>query len=160
MLHMKNGTTNSNKKGFTLIEIMIVVLIIGLLAAMALPVFKKIASNSKTGVFAADIKMLSRAMEEYTLAEGLYPPDTSTGTYQAEFEGYISAAFYEKTTSLGGNWDTEYNDNGITSGVGVVDPTVEVQELQKVDKMIDDGNLSSGRFRSLGSGRYYWVIQD
>ncbi|MFP4070025.1 MAG: prepilin-type N-terminal cleavage/methylation domain-containing protein, partial [Opitutales bacterium] len=33
---------NQNKKGFTLVEIMIVVVIIGLLAAMAIPAFQKV----------------------------------------------------------------------------------------------------------------------
>ncbi len=156
---MNTKTAIQSKKGFTLIEIMIVVLIVGLLAAMALPVFHRIASNSKTGVFAADIRMLQRAMEEYTLAEGLYPPDTSTGVWQNELSGYVSEAFFENETSLGGNWDIEYNDNGVTSAVGVADATSLAEDFVKVDDLIDDGDLSSGRFRQI-NGRYYWIIQE
>lgn len=156
---MKNRTTNSNKKGFTLIEIMIAVLIIGLLAAMAIPVFKAVASNSKAGVFAADVRMLQRVMEEYTMVNGLYPPDTSTGVWQAEFSGWVSEGFFEGDTSLGGSWDTEYDDNGITSAVGVVDPTVDIADLVKVDRIIDDGNLATGKFRQFGT-RFYWVIEE
>ena len=37
----------NQKQGFTLVEIMIVVVIIGLLASMAIPAFQKVRSNSQ-----------------------------------------------------------------------------------------------------------------
>jgi type IV pilus assembly protein PilA len=45
---MKNITKST--KGFTLVEIMIVVVIIGLLAAMAIPAFQKVRTNSQSNV--------------------------------------------------------------------------------------------------------------
>jgi type IV pilus assembly protein PilA len=38
---------NKSNKGFTLVEIMIVVVIIGLLASMAIPAFQKVRTSSQ-----------------------------------------------------------------------------------------------------------------
>lgn len=40
----------ANRRAFTLVEIMIVVVIIGLLAAMAIPAFEKVRQNSRSAV--------------------------------------------------------------------------------------------------------------
>ena len=56
-----------NKKGFTLVEIMIVVVIIGLLAAMAIPAFSKVRENSIGSTLDNDARQLSAAANQYFL---------------------------------------------------------------------------------------------
>ncbi len=66
---MKN--TNNSNKGFTLVEIMIVVVIIGLLAAMAIPAFQKVRSASQDKTVLNNARQLSAAADQYYLENGV-----------------------------------------------------------------------------------------
>ena len=61
----------NSKKGFTLVEIMIVVVIIGLLAAMAIPAFKKVRDNSQTKAITNNLRQLASAADQYFLENGV-----------------------------------------------------------------------------------------
>ena len=60
-----------NKKGFTLVEIMIVVVIIGLLAAMAIPAFQKVRETSQTKAITNNLRQLSSAADQYFIENGV-----------------------------------------------------------------------------------------
>jgi type IV pilus assembly protein PilA len=62
--------TRSNK-GFTLVEIMIVVVIIGLLAAMAIPAFQKVRQSSQDKAVLNNVRQLSAASDQYFLENGV-----------------------------------------------------------------------------------------
>jgi type IV pilus assembly protein PilA len=62
---------NIKNKGFTLVEIMIVVVIIGLLASMAIPAFQKVRTNSKDKAVLNNARQLSAASDQYYLENGV-----------------------------------------------------------------------------------------
>ena len=61
----------SQKKGFTLVEIMIVVVIIGLLAAMAIPAFQKVRVSSQDKAVTNNMRQLGAAADQYFLEQGV-----------------------------------------------------------------------------------------
>ncbi len=149
-------------RGFTLVEILIVVVILGILAAIVVPAFAGAVGQSREGAFVTSLKNMSKAAEMYQVRTGTYLPDGSTGTLPAGLEDYIDADEFENGTPLGGEWDTEFNDNGFTSAIGVHFQTDDPGDayMTDVDALFDDGDLSSGVFqRGTGAGRYYYVIE-
>jgi type IV pilus assembly protein PilA len=62
---------NQSSKGFTLVEIMIVVVIIGLLAAMAIPAFQKVRQSSQDKAVLNNARQLSAAADQYYLENGV-----------------------------------------------------------------------------------------
>ena len=59
-----------NKRGFTLIELMIVIAIISILAAILIPNFMHARSESQTAACEMNEKMLATAEEEYSVDNG------------------------------------------------------------------------------------------
>ncbi|WP_422133311.1 type II secretion system major pseudopilin GspG [Endozoicomonas sp. ALD040] len=65
--------TRQVQRGFTLIEIMVVVVILGILAAMVAPKILSRPDQAKITVARSDIETLSQALELYRLDNGFYP---------------------------------------------------------------------------------------
>ncbi len=150
----------SGHRGFTLVEIMIVVVIIGLLAAMAIPAFQKVRENSRISRFASDLRTFASGLETMMLEVGALPGDPGTGSLSgghAQLSEYINAATYTQETSIGGEWDIDSSDMGLNCVVGVdfgAAPTSEqLAMLEAVDELIDDGDLTTGVFRGYESNR-------
>ncbi|EDY83889.1 prepilin-type N-terminal cleavage/methylation domain protein [Verrucomicrobiia bacterium DG1235] len=155
------NTAKNTKQGFTLIELMIAVAVVGVLASIAIPFFQQYLRNSRAATFASDIRTLANAGAQYSLESGWWVEDSSTGEFPPELEGYFSKRKFELGSSLGGQWDFEHNDLGdFTSAVGVHRPTENDEIFALVDKRIDDGDLSTGFFQKLEADRYYYVIED
>jgi type IV pilus assembly protein PilA len=83
-------TGRAKSRGFTLVEIMIVVVIIGLLASMAIPAFKKVRETSQTKAIHNNLRQLASGADQYFLEHGVVEVEVSqlTGTdaYVKEFD--------------------------------------------------------------------------
>ncbi len=62
----------NNKKGFTLLELLVVVLIIGILAAIALPQYKEAVEKSIMQEAIVNLKVIAEANERFYMINGRY----------------------------------------------------------------------------------------
>ena len=81
--------TNSRKAGFTLVEIMIVVAIIGLLAAIAIPNFVKARTASQKSACISNLKQIDGAKQTWALETKKVSSDTPAKTDLYGTDKYI-----------------------------------------------------------------------
>lgn len=142
--------TPQSSHGFSLVEIMIVVVIIGLLAAIAIPAFMSSRTRSQATALANNFRVFSDAFEVYATENGTWPPDAGPGgmpTGMAE-----SLRTWNEPTPVGGQWDWDRGVLGISAGVTLINSNAPDSVLERIDDILDDGNLSTGRFQRLGNG--------
>jgi prepilin-type N-terminal cleavage/methylation domain-containing protein len=140
---------------FTLVEIMIVVVIIGLLAALAIPAFQRSRERTQATRLANDFHQYDTAFQRYSMEAGLLPPAAAAaGTIPTGMDGYLPANYTEASPMGGG-----YVWSGPSCYVVLVNTNATDSVMVLVDTALDDGNLTTGNFIKVGSRAYGLHIQ-
>lgn len=125
-------TQRHGKAAFTLIELMAVITIIFVLAGVVLGGMSYARSKQNDSKAKVQIALLSKALEEYKLDMGQYPPSegNSEGTDQTRF--IYTALFYEGYQAL---QNAGSGDQNAASKIYLpdLDPTTSKQGWVKVD---------------------------
>ena len=94
------------RKGFTLVEILIVVVILGILAAIVIPQFTDASTQAKESSLRADLQMLRSQIELYKIQHNDVLPGTASGVD-------FAAAMMRYTTVLGALAGTQAPGDGV-----------------------------------------------
>lgn len=68
--------------GFTLVEMLVVIAIIGVLAALLIPTIYSALGGAKTAALGVEVASISNAIEKYKSERGEYPPSLGEGNYE------------------------------------------------------------------------------
>jgi prepilin-type N-terminal cleavage/methylation domain-containing protein len=147
------------KSGFTLVEIMIVVAIIAMLVAVAMPSFMRARKRAQNTRFIAAAKVASEAFQIYAVEHAGYPADTGPAQVPDGMAPYFGKLAWTQPTPIGGSWDWDYGTVGVKAAISAYQPSASDDQRLAIDEMIDDGNSDSGIVR-VSAGRVTYVVEE
>ncbi len=111
----------NKQRGFTLIELMIVVAIIGILAAIALPAYQDYTNRAKVSEGLTLASSAKVAVTEYRVSEGVWPTTNASAGIAATIKGDSVEAL---TVGTSGAISIFYNTNiAVSPAVMTLTPT-------------------------------------
>jgi type II secretory pathway pseudopilin PulG len=148
---------------------MVVVVIIGLLAALAIPAFQRVRRSSQNSRILNDFRVFSQAFETYSAQNGSWPANGGNGTLPP---GMTTADFkfaiWNASTVLGGRWN--WDNSRTTAGGGLAGIsinsapgfpiTADDAQLAEIDAKIDDGNITTGKLRMTTSTKFTLILEE
>ena len=146
-LMLPRKRSKMRQSGFTLVEIMIVVAIIGLLAVIAMPSFIKARTKTHANVIVNDFRIFDGAFQQYALESGWYPsPDWTQGAYPTGMETNWLPGAWIKASPIGGYY-AFHHGGGTPATIILVMSDIPTDFMRLVDQTLDDGDLSTGQVR-------------
>lgn len=150
--------------GFTIVELLIVIVVIGILAAITIVAYNGIQDRARYAAYRSDIESMNKAISLYYIDNGTYPATggcvTNIATGAGDFIPGLVPKYLPKIPPVP-NWSNGANYYAYCSSAGGVDykvlrlvaagsvPTVELSGNQNVDPV--RGNRAWGYWSTGGS---------
>ncbi len=114
------------QQGFTLIELMIVVAIVGILAAIAIPAYQDYIVRSKISEALAAAAPAKTAVSEFYLSDGTdYPPSQASAGFSTDIGSkYVMSVLWSGTDGTDGNIQVEIRGSEVGGGFADSDQVI------------------------------------
>lgn len=151
------------RSAFSLVELLIVIVVIGILAAVVIPNTIMAGDTARVTATAQDLRAIESAVVSYKNKNGRWPRDVARAVLPVEIAEYFTKSDpFGKTVPLGGVYDYD----GATSSRGprisirgsTGNPIPNDATTLELDEEMDDGVLTSGRLRKSGGSIEYYLV--
>jgi prepilin-type N-terminal cleavage/methylation domain-containing protein len=154
-------------RAFTLIEVMVVVVIIGVLAAAGIPTYRHIMMRSKVTALENELRQFSTVIQTYTTQNGHWPADGDPQVIPPELATAMPIQF-TGASPFGGvyKWNYDVPADGIAVKAALIVQTAagnpisdDAEMFLMLDKQMDDGVLETGNVQVGSTNSLVYIIE-
>jgi len=149
------------RHAFTLVELIIVIVVLGILAAMVVPKAINAQQETALAATAADLNAIENALALYYSEHGSYPRDVNRRRVVSVLDPYFKSDNpFAKPAPIGGAYDYEGPPNWSPVQISIRSERQSNhsnEQAQELDTYMDNGDLSSGSIRRQGNRTYYII---
>ena len=153
----KHYNAKASQRSWTLIEMVMVIVIMGILAATAVVRINDVIQAGRVSKAASDVNIIKKAVMSYYGYNGYFPAEVAAGADPGLVPDYIDA--WPAENPWNGEYDYNYGTYANFNHDGTAGNEVYVSIDQgstalsssvrtEVDNLLDDGTTSSGNVRS------------
>lgn len=138
-------------RGFSLVELMVVVTTIGILALLSIPGVKQASDRTRATTAANDLRVFTDAIEFYSTSSGAYPTNMTYTQMPQDVDAYLPSIWKD------GSYNWFYVNSNSYTYLYVYNLKFTPEQAVRLDSIIDDGNIATGNVRMAfnGSGLIY-----
>ena len=146
-------------RAFTMIEVVVVTVVIGILAAMVIPKFASAQQETTVAATAEDLRVIARALTLYQGVHGSYPPGGSRADDAEALETFFKGTSpFEIQSPIGGVYDYDGYTPGVPISVSIIQDgsnRYSFEQAIELDEYLDNGDLGSGKLMEVGDKLRY-----
>jgi prepilin-type N-terminal cleavage/methylation domain-containing protein len=170
-----------NRRGFTIVELLIVIVVIGILAAITITAYRGVQTRAKTAAVVSGIKSVEKAFLllaseqarstwwDDTGADSIYPSSPNNPELSLIIANSALVNSLQRVPSGSSNNSWQYDNDGDSrattdcqtvgtegsgwNGVNLAIANTTKDVLYEVDKLMDDGNVLCGKVRATSSAQ-------
>ncbi len=103
----------SRKRGFTMIELMVVVIIVAILSAIAVPLYTGYIKNSRKSEATARLGAILTAAKSYNQENSGWPTSSTASGFYGDFTGSDHFTYSQTSSSSTGHYTARATGNGV-----------------------------------------------
>ncbi|MEM8866989.1 MAG: type II secretion system protein [Verrucomicrobiota bacterium] len=148
------NTGYKRKRGFSIIELAVVVTVISTIAALGVPRFAQVKNRTEATTIANDLRIFTQAVELYNIMQGSFPRFLSLDSIPEDINEMLPNIWKD------GSYNWHYYSSTAYTYIYIYNLQFSAEQGLIFDETVDDGNITKGKVRITYDGGFVYLFEN